>query len=1288
MHGERDRPGRFRRRLAGGPLGRRGAKPGCDDSQTRHFWPEAERCGRGASALPQPVTSFQIRRHDREFPTPVPKVDRPRIQAKLTDIIHLPPQRGRQPRWLPASTAGWLGWTAIASLCLRAAEAPAPSFAREVRPILAEHCFKCHGPDEETRKAGLRFDTPEGPLKPDQSGHVAIKPGDVQASELVQRIFTTDEDDLMPPPAAKRPLTDEQREILKRWVAAGAKYEPHWAFQPPRQAPLPAVGQTGWVRNPIDAFVLARLEREGLSPSPPADRYTLLRRVSLDLIGLPPSPEEADAFARDASPDAYERVVDRLLASPHYGERWARRWLDLARYADTNGYEKDRPRSAWPWRDWVINALNADLPFDEFTIEQLAGDLLPNATPAQRIATGFHRNTMLNEEGGIDPLEYRFYAMVDRVNTTGTTWLGLTVGCAQCHPHKFDPISQREYYRLMAFFNNADEPTMDVPSAEITAKRRATEEHIAALEADLVNQFPPEVHWRWDTPPATFTAASGATATRRDDGSYLVNGSEADKDTYTLTLETTLTNVSQVKLEALADASLPKSGPGRSENGNFVLSEIELSAAPRDGSAEPVPLKIASAEADFEQDGYPAARAFDGKPDTGWAIAGKDHWNVNRAATFTLEKSASFASGTRLIVRLSQQHGGQHTLGCFRVLVAEEIPDPRPLAVRRAEHRDRRFAAWLAGERDRFVRWTTLRPVSAHSQVPVLTVQDDDSVFVSSDQTKSDTYELGFRTDLTGITAIRLEVLPDDRLPAHGPGRVYYEGPLGDFFLSTFTVTADGKALKVTRATASFAASGRDPANMIDADPQSGWSIDGGQGRRHTAVFNLAEPLANAQALGVRMLFERYHAAGLGRFRIAVTTDPRAAEASALPDDLLALVARDENQLSAADRDRLMRYFVTIAPELAKAREPIEKLRREMPAYTTTLVMAERPADHPRETFVHHRGQFLQATERVTPGVPAVLPDLPAGAKRDRLAFARWLVSPENPLTARVTVNRQWAAFFGRGLVATLGDFGYQGEPPTHPQLLDWLAVEFMQDGWSLKRLHRLIVTSATYQQDSRVTPQLLEKDPENLLLARGPRQRLEAELIRDLALDAAGLLSPKIGGPSVFPPQPASVTKEGAYGPLDWKVSTGEDRYRRGLYTFAKRTAPYAMFNCFDAPSGEACVARREVSDSPLQSLTLLNDEVFQEAAQALGREAAARPGTEEDRARFIVRRCLSRSPAAEEETALLAFFKAQRERFAAGDLPAKDVAGPGDGDAAERAAWTATARVVLNLDETITKN
>ncbi|MCZ7639397.1 MAG: DUF1549 domain-containing protein [Verrucomicrobia bacterium] len=414
-------------------------------------------------------------------------------QATLTRIIRYlfnafaVPSRPARVRSGPEWSALVLGLGFVV-----AAQAEAPDFLRDVRPVLSQHCFKCHGPDEQARKAGLRLDQRDAALAPLRSGKPAIVPGSPDASEFVKRLYTEDEDDLMPPPATKRPLTGAQKDVLRRWVAAGAPYQPHWAFLAPKQVEPPAVRQTEWPLGPLDHFVLARLEAEGLAPSPPADRHRLIRRVSLDLIRLPPTPEEADAFARDPAPEpeAYARVVDRLLASPHYGERWARRWLDLARYADTNGFEKDRPRSIWPWRDWVIEALNADLPFDQFTIQQLAGDLLPGATPAQRIATGFHRNTMLNEEGGIDPLEYRFYSVVDRVNTTGTTWLGLTVGCAQCHTHKYDPISQREYYRFLAFLNNADEPVLEVPSPELEPKRRAILAEIASLEADLVHRFP------------------------------------------------------------------------------------------------------------------------------------------------------------------------------------------------------------------------------------------------------------------------------------------------------------------------------------------------------------------------------------------------------------------------------------------------------------------------------------------------------------------------------------------------------------------------------------------------------------------------------------------------------------------------------------------------------------------------------------------------------------------------------------------------------------------------------
>ena len=574
-------------------------------------------------------------------------------------------------------------------------------FNREVRPILARHCFKCHGPDDKARKARLRLDRRDDALKLADSGLSPIVPGRPDESELVSRIFAEDEGERMPPPQAKLPLSDRDKQILKQWIAEGANYEVHWAFQRPVRPASPVVKDPAWPRNPIDSFVLARLEAEGLRPAPEADRVTLIRRVSFDLVGLPPTPEEVDAFVRDESPDAYERLVERLLASPHYGERWARRWLDLARYADTNGYEKDRPRSIWPYRDWVIRALNADLPFSQFTIDQLAGDMLPDATPNQRIATGFHRNTMLNEEGGIDPLEFRFYAMTDRVATTATVWLGLTMGCAQCHTHKFDPIPHREYYRFMALLDNTEEPEIEVPTADVTRRRREIEEKIAERIAQLPSRFP----------------------------------------------------------------------------------------------------------------------------------LGKDTGD-----------------------------------------------DPRPEKERRNANREARFREWLAREASAAVRWTPLTPVKASSNLPHLSVEADGTVFVSGDQSKRDLYRLEFRNELSGIRAIRLEVLPDDRLPNHGPGRVFYEGPAGDFFLSEVQVTADGKSMRLAGATSSWPKA-NSASVAIDGDPQSGWSINGGQGRAHSAVFRLGAPLRNADEVVVELLFERYHAAGLGRFRISVTTDPRPVEA-------------------------------------------------------------------------------------------------------------------------------------------------------------------------------------------------------------------------------------------------------------------------------------------------------------------------------------------------------------------------------------------------------------------------
>jgi hypothetical protein len=1006
----------------------------------------------------------------------------------------------------------------VLSLPAQAAQAATAKidFLRDIRPILSEKCFKCHGPDATVRKGKLRLDRREDALKAGRSGEPALVPGNPGASEAIRRILSTEPDDMMPPPRAKNPLGDRERDLLRRWVEQGAEYQVHWAFVPPRQGPLPTVKDAAWPRNPIDHFVLARLEKEGLRPSPPADPYTLVRRLYLDLIGLPPTPEEADAFVRDPRPDAYERLVDRLLASPHYGERWARRWLDLARYADTNGYEKDRVRSIWPYREWVIKALNADMPFDRFTIEQIAGDMLPNATPEQRIATGFHRNTMTNEEGGIDVEEFRFHALVDRIGTTGTVWLGLTLGCCQCHSHKYDPFSQHEYYGLFALLNNADEPEMNVPDEAVRDKRAEIEAKIAAIRADLENRFP-------------------------------------------------------------LPAGVKSDGP-------------EL----------------------------------------------------------------------------------------------------------RRKHLEERLAAWQEEAAKKAGRWVPLRPGKVVSKKhATMTVLDDDSVHVSGDWPNNDTYVVEVPASPAGITALRLEVLPDPSLPEGGPGRA----PLfqvGDFLLSEFqaaAVPAKGGAerpLRFVSASHSHAKKDTSAALALDGKLDSGWSILGRPGEAHRAVFVLEKPAAEPRGTKLVVTLEQQgiHQMTIGRFRLWATTDVKPAAALDMPCEVEAALAVPAEKRTAAQRRLLRQHFLQTAPELAAAHKEMAELRKGLPRYPSTLVMQERRPEHARVTYFRQRGEFLKPTEPVAPGVPEVLHPLPRDVPAKRLALARWLVDGQNPLVGRVTMNRHWQAVFGQGIVRTTEDFGTRGEAPTHPDLLDWLAVELPRRGWSVKAMHRLIVTSATYRQSSVVTPDLLRRDPQNKLLARGPRLRVEAEMVRDITLRVSGLLSAKLGGPSVFPPQPEG-SNERSYGGFQWQTSTGPDRYRRGLYTFLKRTSPYAMFGLFDAPSGEACVPRRDRSNTALQALTMLNDQVVLEAARTLA--ASTRGDTPERRVTEMFRRCVTRRPSAEELHEIVAFYEKEREHLSAHAAEAAKLAG---GDAkqdrekvVEQAAWTAVARALLNLDETITK-
>ena len=865
------------------------------------------------------------------------------------------------------------------------------SFNQHIRPILAVHCFPCHGPDDEQRQVDLRVDQRHSLI-----GAGVLSPGDADSSELIRRVESADADEVMPPTSVEHQLTRTQKQLLRQWVEQGAKYETHWAFAKPVAAtpPEPATQElANWIQNPIDNFVLAKLIAAGLKPSPKADSYTLVRRLYLDLIGLPPTPEEADRFVNGNSKTIIKDTIAQLVNRPGYGERWARPWLDLARYADTNGYEKDRPRSIWPYRDWVIRALNSDLPYDQFSIHQLAGDMLPDATVDQKIATGFHRNTMLNEEGGIDPLEYRYLAMVDRVGTTGSVWLGMTIGCAQCHTHKFDPISHTDFFRMMALLNNADEPDLELPS-DHPQRAKSLEKQIENLESQLSKKFP------------------------------------------------------------LGDS--------------------------------------------------------------------------NNGANQTIEDH-------------------------------------------RMSHLKTELDQWYQSLLPKTAQWQTVTPTSLKSNLPRLEIQPDGSVFASGDVTKRDVYELtfDFRPGNAPIRAVRIEAMPDSRLPGGGPGMTYYEGRKGDFFVSEVTaVSADGP-IRFRDASDSFDTTKTSGLNrVLDGDGSSGWQPKNNKATRLQLVLQLEQPITEPVQVTFKLLFERHYVVSLGKFRFSTTTKDKAV-ANQLPQSIEDLVANKErSQWSSQEQQAFLRQFLRTTPQLASARKEIDQLRTRLKR-PHTMVMQERPDDHPRPTHRHHRGEYLNPRESVTPGIPNLFAQQTKTLPSNRLEFAKWLVSPDNPLAARVAVNRAWREFFGVGLVDTDADFGVQSPPPSHPELLDWLAVELQQSGWSMKHIHRLIVGSATYQQSSIASDSQQMADPKNRFLARGPRHRLTGETFRDVALAAAGLISRKMHGPGVRPPQPTSVT-ELAWGSGKWNPSKGEDRYRRSIYTFAKRTAPFAAYTVFDGPSGK----------------------------------------------------------------------------------------------------------------------
>jgi len=998
-------------------------------------------------------------------------------------------------------------------------------FNRDIRQLLSDNCFACHGPDANARKGDLRLDLRDAAVE-----SKAIVPGQTAESRLVERIFSTDPDTVMPPPESSKSLTPAQKELLKRWVAEGAEYEGHWAYLPPAKPPVPAGAKA------IDHLLKEHLARLGLTLSPAADRRTLARRLSFDLLGLPPTPEEVDAFVADASPEAYEKFVDRLMAAPHYGERMAIPWLDVVRFADTAGYHSDNPRNIYPYRDWVIRAFNENKPFDQFTVEQLAGDLLPGGTLDQKVASGFNRLLLTTEEGGAQSKDYEARMLGDRVRAVGTVWLGQTLGCCQCHDHKFDPALARDFYSMGAFFADIQEPIigrrepgMNVPTPEqqqqlvvlqaAVAEQQKTfdgphpelAEAFAAWERKQVSVVAQAADWL-SMKPAKVSSTGKAKLTIQPDNAVLASGPKPEKDTYTAEFPGQQNGIVGLRVEVLPDDSLPAKGPGRAGNGNFVLTEVVARLKKADGSLQD--LKFEGAIASIEQ-------------------------------TF----------------------GG--------------------------------------------------------------------------------------------------EIHPDKRWSA---------------------------------------------ASAIDGDTrgeQFGWAVLPEIGRPQQLVLRLAGPATIADSETLIVELKQQYGQGnhtLGKFRLSATTKPDAVampEGPPPPKEIADLLAVPADKRDAAQKDRLFAHFKTVCSELADARANLDKARKGATAFEESLpkclISTSMPA--PRTVRILPRGDWLnESGEVVSPALPAYLAPKSGGGdgkRLTRLDLAQWIVSRDNPLTARVFVNRLWKQFFGVGLSRNTDDLGSQGEWPTHPELLDWLAVEFQESGWNVKHLVRLIVLSDAYQQVSVPSKELLARDPDNRQLARQNRPRLDAELVRDNALAISGLLVRKIGGPSVKPYQPAGYWENLNFPVREYDASLGQDQHRRGLYTWWQRSFVHPSMLAFDAPTREECCADRTKSNIPQQALVLLNDPSYVECAEAFAVRILKEGGADaSQRIDWACRQALQRAAGPVEKATLSALVEKHRAEYAKDPaaaeklLTATQLAAPGEVDKGELAAWVNVARVLLNLHEVITRN
>jgi hypothetical protein len=1022
-----------------------------------------------------------------------------------------------------APTVALLTWASGLLPCGTLVAAGKVDFNAEVRPILSDHCFACHGPDAKKVKGGLRLDLQESATHEAKSGKIAVVGGQPEQSELVRRILSSDAETQMPPPETHKPLNAKEQDVLQRWIREGGEYKGHWAYAVPMRS-AEVSGQRA-----IDGLVRARLTELQLQPAPSADRRTLIRRLSLDLTGLPPTPDEVNDFEQDEAPDAYERLVERLIGSPHYGERMAIGWLDVVRFADTIGYHSDNPRNIWPYRDYVIRSFNRNKPFDQFTREQLAGDLLPQPTLEQRVGSAFNRLLLTTEEGGAQAKDYEARYLTDRVRAIGAVWLGQTIGCAQCHDHKFDPITSRDFYSMGAFFADVQEAIIG----------------------------------------------------RREDGILVPNASQA------ATLE---------RLQARA----------RAAHLDYDAPHLELDAQ-------------------------------------------LDRW-------------------------VGQQQAAA----------------------------------------DRDLPWKVLVPAAMSSSGgSTLKLRPDQAILAGGTNPENDLYRLEVTNRLSGALAIRLEVLPDDSLPDHGPGRAGN----GNFVLTEWVahVESGGNPVREVRfksAQATFEQTvaagdnvyGRWTANAaIDRDvlgPKWGWAVLPEVGRSQRMVVEFAEPLNLAESEVLVLQLRQQHGSGhnLGCFRLATTTDSAAAReqvSPALPPEIAGLLPATD-----ATREKLRDQFKQRAPEFAGWRERRQaaiKAQADFESQVPRCIVTER-ASEPRLVRILPRGNFLVETgERVQPALPAFLVKNAAGnpGSLTRLDLANWLVSRDNPLTARVVMNRFWKQFFGTGLSKVLDDLGSQGDPPRNQALLDWLAVEFIESGWDVKHMVRLIVTSDTYRQTSVAPPELLSRDPDNRELARQGRWRLDAELVRDNALSVAGLLTPEVGGPSVRPYQPDGYWENLNFPQRSWEASSGGAQYRRGLYTWWQRSFLHPSLVAFDAPAREECTAERNRSNIPQQALVLLNDPTYVEAARAFAaRMLRECSGDEDDRIRWGWKQALGRSPTDRELATVrqlldkhLGEFKADRasaERYVrVGGSPS-----PIDFDAAELAAWMDVARTLLNLHETITRS